>query len=108
VRRRRGIVLLVVLAIIAVLGLLAGTFAFRMNAELAAVKASADLQQARLAARSGIDRMIHLLRTDRANVDAWYDNPDYFRRVPVWVEGDETLSASPWEKDLVPGRAAWR
>ncbi len=107
-RRRRGIVLLVVLAIIAVLGLLAGTFAFRMNAELAAVKASADLQQARLAARSGIDRMIHLLRTDRTNVDAWYDNPDYFRRVPVWVEGDETLSASPWEKDPVPGRAAWR
>ncbi|MGQ9649633.1 MAG: helix-hairpin-helix domain-containing protein [Phycisphaerae bacterium] len=106
--RRRGIVLIVVLAIIAVLGVLAGTFAFRMNAELAAVKASQDLQQARLAARSGIDRMIHVLRTGRTNVDMWYDNPDDFRRVPVWVEGDETLSASPWEKDAVPGVAAWR
>lgn len=106
--RRRGIVLIVVLAIIAVLGVLAGTFAFRMNAELAAVKASQDLQQARLAAQSGIDRMIHVLRTGRTNVDMWYDNPDDFRRVPVWVEGDETLSASPWEKDTIPGVDAWR
>lgn len=105
---RRGIVLVVVLAIIAVLGLLAGTFAFHMNARLATVKGAADMQQARLAARSGIDRMIHLLRTDRTDMDAWYDNPDYFRRVPVWVEGDETLSASPWEKDPVPGIDAWR
>jgi len=104
----RGIVLIVVLAIITVLGVLAGTFAFRMNAELAAVKASQDLQQARLAAHSGIDRLIHVLRTERTNVDKWYDNPDDFRRVPVWVEGDETLSASPWDKDAVPGVDAWR
>lgn len=106
--RRRGIVLIVVLAIISVLGLLAGTFSFRMNAELAAVKAAADEQQARLAARSGIDRMIHILRTERTNVDKWYDNEDDFRRVPVWIQGEETLSASPWDKDAVPGRQTWR
>ncbi len=106
--QRRGIVLIVVLAIITVLGLLAGTFAFRMSAEMAAVKASQDLQQARLATVSGREMMVHILRTERTNVDMWYDNPDAFRRVPVWVDGQEMLSASPWDKDPVPGRKAWR
>jgi type II secretory pathway component PulK len=107
-RDRRGMVLIVVLLIISMLGLLAGSFAFRMNAELAGVKATADLQQARLAAESGIDRMIYLLRDQRTNVDFWYDNAEDFRRVLVWAPGFETGSTSLWDKDAVPGRPGWR
>ena len=58
---RRGMLIVVVLVIITLLALLGASFSFRMNADLASVNALREVQQARLAAESGIARAILLL-----------------------------------------------
>ncbi|MBI4581257.1 MAG: general secretion pathway protein GspK [Planctomycetes bacterium] len=104
-------ILLVVLAIIAVLALIAASFAYRMEGERLGIEALGDLQQARLAGESAMERVKHLLRDDRTNMDLWYDNPEAFRRVPVWMpdsEGGLGGDESPTRKEVVPGQPAWR
>jgi len=97
---RRGMLLLVVLMIVSVLALLGTSFAFRMSADMSAVKAVRASQQARLAADSGLARVMLYLREYRNNAfgdgeDAgWYDNPDMFRRIVVWA---------PWVPDEIGG-----
>src|SRR4051812_10861739 len=86
---RRGMLLVVVLLIIALLTLVGATFSYRMNADLAAVRARKDLLQAEQAARAGIDRVIKVLRDSRVDIDQWYSNPDKFRRMLVCVPGDD-------------------
>jgi type II secretory pathway component PulK len=110
---RRGMVLLVVLVIIAVLALIATSFSYRMDAERMGVEALGDLQQARLAAESGMARVLLMLRDDRTNMDMWYDNPEAFRKVPVWMpddKEDEGIGGSEnlTRKEVVPGQPAWR
>ena len=83
--RRRGMLLLVVLLVITLLALIATTFAFRMNADLAAVEARKNNLQADQAARTGIDRAIQLLRDQRTDADKWYNNQEVFRRALVWA-----------------------
>src|SRR4030095_1929092 len=77
---RRGMLLLVVLVIITVLAVLGASFSFRMTSELNSVNAQQEQQQARLAAESGIDRVITLLRDKRNDLDQWYNNQRAFRR----------------------------
>jgi len=105
---RRGMLLVVVLVIITVLALLGASFSYWMNADLAALSAMLDRQQARLAAESGLDRAILLLRDQRTNMDNWYNNPDVFRRILVWapdrIGGSENLA----DQEKVEGRPAWR
>src|SRR5437868_804692 len=71
--QRRGMLLVVVLLIISLLALVGATFSFRMHADLAAVQARKDLTQAEQAARTALDRVIFILRTQRTNIDKWYN-----------------------------------
>lgn len=101
-------ILVVVLMIITLLAILGASFSYRMNADLAAVKARQDQQQAELAARSGIDRVIWVLRDKRTDVDNWYNNQKWFRRIPVWMPGKTAGSESLADQEPVPGQPAWR
>lgn len=109
--QRRGMILLVVLVIISLLALISAMFAYRMDGERMGAEALRDLQQARLAAESGMERIKLLLRDDRTNMDTWYSNPDAFRRVPVWMPDERDFiggTESVTRKDAVPGQPAWR
>lgn len=106
--RRRGMLLLVVLLVITLLALIGTTFAFRMNADLAAVLARQNNLQADQAARTGIDRAIQLLRDQRTDADKWYNNQEIFRRALVWSPDKPGGSGSLADQEAVPGRPAWR
>jgi len=105
---RRGMLLVVVLVIITTFALIGTSFSFWMNADLAALKAMSDRQQARLTAESGLERAILLLRDQRVDMENWYNNPDVFRRILVWapdrIGGSENLA----DQEKVEGRQAWR
>ncbi len=105
---RRGMLIVVVLVIIAVFVLLGVSFAYRMDAQLLSVRAIADGQQARLAAESGLNRAILLLREHRTEIDRWYDNPDDLRRILVWAPDKPRGADSLADQEAIPGRPAWR
>lgn len=105
---RRGILLVVVLVIITVLGLLGASFSYWMNADLSALTSMLDRQQARLAAESGVERAILLLRDERTNMDNWYNNPDVFRRILVWAPGRIGGSENLADQEKIEGQQAWR
>ncbi len=105
---RRGMLLVVVLVIIAVLGLLGASFSYWMNADLASVQAMMDRQQARIAAEAGLSRAILLLRTERADVEKWHNNPNAFRRILVWAPDKIGGSESLADQEKVEGQQAWR
>jgi len=88
-RRPRAIILPVVLVLVGLLSLTMAGFIFFVRAETEGILAYADGQQARLAAESGLEEVIALLREERDNVAAWYDVPDRFRHALVWAEGYE-------------------
>ncbi|HON68232.1 MAG TPA: type II secretion system protein GspK [Phycisphaerae bacterium] len=110
--QRRGMLLLVVLVILSVLALIAASLAYRMEAERIGIEGLRDLQQARLAAESGVARLLLLLRDSRTDMDLWYNNPDAFRKVPVWMPSDlrEGIGGteSPMAKEPVENQPAWR
>lgn len=105
---RRGMLLVVVLVIITVLSLLGASFSYWMNADVASVQALMDRQQARLAAEAGVSRAVLLLRTERADVEKWYNNPDAFRRILVWAPNKIGGSESLADQEKVEGQPAWR
>ena len=80
---RRGIILPVVLVIIGLLTLTMAGFIFFVRAETSGTIAYADAQQARLAAESGLEELVALLRLEPHNVVAWYDTPSRFRHALV-------------------------
>lgn len=84
--RRHGMVLPVVLVIIALLALTMAGFVFFVRAEIASVSAFSDGQQTRLAAQSGFDELMLLLRERRDDPTLWYDNPAQLRNALVWSE----------------------
>ena len=106
--QRRGALLLVTLLIVSLLGLLGASFAFRMQADFNAVAAQQQLQQARLAAEDGIDKVCLLLRDQRFDVDKWYNNPNALRRQLVWSPDKVGGSESIADQEAVEGRPAWR
>ncbi|MBN1510863.1 MAG: general secretion pathway protein GspK [Phycisphaerae bacterium] len=83
-RVRRGFVLPVVLLVLVLIALLAASFSFEMNADLAVTRGALHRFQTRQAADAGIQRVMLLLRERRLETDAWYNNPDELRRVLVW------------------------
>jgi len=86
VGRSRGMVLILVVVVIAVLSLAALTFSELMLLERRAARLSGRQAQARAAAESGVEMVRLFLAQDRqAQYDAggWYDNPDRFRGVLV-------------------------
>ena len=81
---RRGLILPVVLMILALLGLLAASFSFQVNADYAATQALVEWMQTRLAAEAGFHYVTLLLRESLNDVNAWHDNEEKLRGVLVW------------------------
>ncbi len=84
IAQRRAVILPVILLILILLGLLSAAFAFRTQAELQATNARSNEMQMREAAFAGIQKVMLMLRTQRTDVDAWYDNEEELHRVIVW------------------------
>ena len=83
---RRAVILPIVLIVIGLLALTMTGFVFFIRAETAGLAASNDQQQARLAAESGFEELVSLLRLAPHDVTAWFDNPQRFRNALVWAE----------------------
>ncbi len=109
-RRRRGLVLVVVLIMIALLSLLAASYSFMVRSHVATVHSNFHSFQARMAAESGFQRAIVMLRESRGDVDSWLDNPEEFQHLLVFgTEGqDEIESRSDAETYDPTASAAWR
>lgn len=105
--RRPGVILLVVLAVVALLAVLGATFAYRMRAELHSVSSVSYDLQARLAAEAGIQRALLILRTERNDIDKWYDNEEAFRRIIVWTPG-QIGGKTDLAQEAEEGQPAWR
>lgn len=82
---RRGLILPVILVVLLLLGVLAAAFSFQVQADYAAGRAMSDRFQTRMAAEAGIQAVTLMLRTQRDNMDAWYNNPDGFDQALVWA-----------------------
>lgn len=94
-RGMRAVILPVVLFILLLLGLLVATFALRIHADEAAMRAAALRTQTRLAAEAGVEKMKLFLRVGRFDRDLWYDNVDEMHRIIVWAErADKTVLGS--------------
>ncbi len=88
--RNRGLVLVMMLFILALLGILVASFAFEVNAHRAAVHATQNQVQLRLTAESGIQHALLILRETRHDPSVWYDNEELFHNQVVWsILGDE-------------------
>jgi len=96
---RRGLILPITLLMLLMLGLLAGSFAFRVHADRSSFNAVTYRQQTRLAAESGIQKVLLLLRNQRETPIDWYNNPDEFNRIIVWTPEDDTLWGTNEELD---------
>lgn len=112
---RGGFILPVVLVLIGLLALMAAGFLFFTRAELAGTVALADGHQARLAAESGFEELVAMLRTSRDNPDEWWDNPKRLRHALVWArdykrDADPVRESGNREKILEQATAipAWR
>ncbi|MCH7700430.1 MAG: general secretion pathway protein GspK [Planctomycetes bacterium] len=107
--RRSAVVLITVLLMLVLLGLMAAGFAFHVYADAGGARAVMDRLQTRLAAEAGIQRATLMLRTQRLDVNAWYDNEEEFRHVLVWTPGgDRTLIGTTAEPDELSSPKAYR
>ncbi|MEE9295863.1 MAG: hypothetical protein V3W34_13000 [Phycisphaerae bacterium] len=102
--RRRGMVLPMMLLILVLLGVMAASSAFYVHADLSATQSIALRFQARLAAQAGLQKVMLNLRTDQADVDAWYHNPEQYHRVIVWGQelNDEELGTNQEFEEVSP------
>ena len=105
--RSRGLLLPVVLLVVGILALLGASFGFLTRAELRGMQAVADQYQARLTAESGLQRIMLLLRSERYNMDAWWNNPDQLRHSVVWLPGEDPSQYGP-RTAIEEGQPAWR
>lgn len=107
--RRSAVVLVTVLLMLMLLGLMAAGFAFHVYADAGGARAVMDRFQTRLAAEAGIQRATLMLRTQRLDVNAWYDNEEEFRHVLVWTPGgDQTLIGTTPDPDELSSPKAYR
>lgn len=122
---RRGIILPLALLVLGLLTVLAAQVVFRSNADIAAVQASDAALKARMAAEAGVQKVIAILQGSpsgdsaqqaqprgRMNMDAWYNNPDYY--YGQIVSGAISGSSSGVAGDTPPAKpsynnpATWR
>lgn len=88
----RGLVLPIVLFVLILLGLLAASYAFHINARALATHMMIAKLQSRLAAESMLEKAKIILRDQRMNMSAWYDNPEELHRIIIYKPGaDETV-----------------
>ncbi|MHB8970600.1 MAG: type II secretion system protein GspK [Pirellulaceae bacterium] len=93
---QRGIVLVVVLVVVALLALAAYTFAGLMVTHYGAAKLSGRQLQARALVESGMESVrLYLMQDDAARSDAGghFNNPSYFQGIPVLVHDDAAQRA---------------
>lgn len=83
-RWRHALVLPVVLVVLLLLALLSSSYAFHIQADYSAGLSLSQRLQCRLAAEAGVQRVCHLLRSERDNMLAWYSNPALFDQALVW------------------------
>lgn len=89
---RRGLVLVVVLVMVALLALLAAAYSFMVRGHVATVRAEFLTFQARMAADSGYQRAIVMLRESAGDTDSWFDNPEEFRGLLVHgTDGEDNV-----------------
>ena len=84
---RRGVILPIVLIMVGLLALTMAGFVFFVKSEAEGIRAYTDGQQAQMAAESGFEEVVALLRHDLHNAAAWYDNPTKFKHALVWADG---------------------
>lgn len=85
-RLRRGFILPVVLVVVGLMAVTIAGFLFFVRAELAGARADRDSRQARLAAESGLQETIAVLRKSAADPSTWWNNPERFRHALVFSE----------------------
>jgi|WetSurMetagenome_2_1015567.scaffolds.fasta_scaffold103530_2 type II secretory pathway component PulK len=98
--KRRGMVLLVVLVVAALLALIALGLMFRVRAETSAAAATEGGEQAWYAAMSGIARVGSILRTTSADPKTWYDNPDALMNQLVVDDGRNRWYFTVWAEEV--------
>ena len=76
--KRRGMILVAVLVVTALVTMVAASLLFRMRAETAASAAKGRGDQAYEAALSGLEFATAVLQDYAGDMDVWYDNPDIF------------------------------
>ena len=88
---RRGLVLIVVLVMVTLLALLAASYSFMVQSNMRAAVSNHYRFQAHMAAESGYQRAVAILRVARNDPGIWYNNPEVFKG--MLIEGtDESLS----------------
>lgn len=91
-RNGRGVILPVVLFILLLLGLLVGTFAFKVNADVASMRAAQYQFRTRLAAEAGVEKVKLMLRFGRLDRQSWWDNMEELNRIIVYTDsGDNNV-----------------
>jgi len=83
----RGIVLVAVLVVAALVAVIAAGLMFRMRAEVAASAACNRGEQAYEGALSGLARAVATLRAAQGDPAVWYDNPEIFQNQLVADDG---------------------
>ena len=94
---RRGIILVVVLVVVALLALAAYTFAGLMVTHYGAAKLSGRQLQTRALVESGVEAVrLYLMQDEAARDDAGghFNNPDYFQGIPVLIHDDASQRAN--------------
>lgn len=80
---------------VVLLSLLAAAYAFMVRSHVATVHSNFHSFQARMAAESGFQRAIVMLRESRGDVDSWLDNPDEFQHLLVYgTEGQDRIEGN--------------
>jgi type II secretory pathway component PulK len=110
-----GFILPVVLVLVGLLALLAAGFTFFTRAETAGAEARINAHQARLAAESGLEEVVSMIRAGRDDSTMWLNRPQRLRHGLVWSEAfnreeDPVRSAGNRVELLASGSAAiaWR
>lgn len=118
---RRAVILPVILLLIGLLALTMAGFVFFVRAGTQGILATAEGEQAWLAADSGREQVVAILREHPHDARVWYDNAALFRHQLVWGQGfdrqsdpvrqagnmrtsafDKTVSAAPaWRFSIV-------
>lgn len=106
----RGLILVVVLVVVVLLSLLAASYTFMVQAHVRSTFTERDHFQARLAAQSGIERAIVLLRERRNDPGQYYDNPAIFRGAIVYSESKDAARQELIEQETYDPTAppTWR
>jgi type II secretory pathway component PulK len=99
--KRRGIILPVVLVIFMLLAMLAIGFDFSTRAEINALTAQAEMDQARNCAASGLEKTALYLRQSFDDSSVWYDNATLFCDQPVEQDEQQKVDKTTWRYSIV-------